>query len=148
MTCLVPHGGLLWLCVPGRQGSTWRGSDAGTFLRILGREFSALLAVADAGSACRRGGSSCCFALGLLGHRPLEPRLHIRLRCDNPPSALALFSIHISCMTLTCSSVYLFLLPLQRGCWRGGEEEVCVHVTVHGPCGRPSGATGSEGRGV
>lgn len=33
-------------------------------------------------------------------------------------------------MTLTCSSVALFLLPLQSGCWRGGEEEVCVHVTL------------------
>lgn len=59
----------------------------------------------------------------------------------------ALFSIHISCMTLTCSSVYLFLLPLQRGCWRGGEEEVCVHVTVHGQCGGPSGPLGRRGGG-
>lgn len=32
-------------------------------------------------------------------------------------------------MTLTCAFVYLFLLPLQRGCWRAGGEEVCVHVT-------------------
>ena len=52
------------------------------------------------------------------------------------------FSIHISCMSLTCSSVYLFLLPLQRGCWRGGEEEVCVHVPVPGQCGAPSRAAG------
>lgn len=56
-----------------------------------------------------------------------------------------LFPFHLFFLTLTCSSVYLFLLPLQRGCWRGGGKEVCVHLTVHGQGGAFRGHRGRWG---